>query len=168
MVTMMRIFSIAGLIVIGLCISRPVAAQSGPCSSTTGPSILVKIAGLKHRSGTVRIRLFGGDPKTYFDKRYALKRIEFAIPKIGDVEQCIAVTRTGAYAVDVRHDANNNGKSDRADGAGASGNPDVSLLDVIFKKKPPAGRVQIKVDRGTTVATIIVKYLSGGQLKPVQ
>jgi uncharacterized protein (DUF2141 family) len=166
MVNMMRMFFIAGLVAASLCIIEPIAAQSGPCSTTTAPSILVKIVGLKHRAGTVRIRLFGGDPKTYFDKRFALERIEFTVPKSGDIERCIAVPRAGMYAVDVRHDTNSNGKSDRSDGAGASGNPDVSLLDVIFKKKPPVSKVQINVGRGVTVVTIIVKYLSGGKLKP--
>lgn len=162
----MKMLFVSGLVVTGLLFSEPVRAQIGPCSVIAGPSILVKVVGLKNRAGTVRIRLFGGDPKTYFDKRYALERIEFAAPKTGDVERCVAVPRVGTYAVDVRHDANSNGKSDRSDGAGASGNPDVSLLDVIFKKKPPVNKVQINVGRGSTVATIIIKYLSGGRLKP--
>jgi uncharacterized protein (DUF2141 family) len=163
----MRVLFIICLAMIGLFAHQPLGAQNGPCPANAGPSILVKIASLKHRAGTIRIRVFGGDPKTYFDKRYALERIEFAVPKSGNIEQCIAVPRAGTYAVDVRHDANSNGKSDRADGAGASGNPDVSLLDVIFKKKPPVSKVQINVGRGVTVATIIVKYLSGGKLRPV-
>jgi uncharacterized protein (DUF2141 family) len=160
---MLFIFYIAGM---SLVVPKSLGAQNRPCSADAGPSVLVKVVGLKNRAGNVRIRLFGGDPKTYFDKRYTLERIEFAVPKSGDVEQCIAVPRAGTYAVDVRHDTNGNGKSDRADGAGASGNPEVSLLDVIFKKKPPVSKVQIDVGRGSTVATIIVKYLSGGKLKP--
>lgn len=166
MVTVVRRLSMVGLVVTSLFIGEPIRAQNEPCSTTSGSSILVKIIGLKHRAGTVRIRLFGGDPNTYFDKRYALNRIEFAVPKNGDIEHCIAVPRAGTYAVDVRHDANSNGKTDRADGAGASGNPDVSLLDVIFKKKPPVSKVQITVGRGSTVATIIIKYISGGKLRP--
>jgi uncharacterized protein (DUF2141 family) len=162
----MRMLFIMCLAVMSLLGHQSLGAQNGPCPANSGPSILVKVNGLKHRSGTVRIRLFGGDPKTYFDKRYALERVEFAVPKTGDIERCIAVPRAGTYAVDVRHDANSNGKSDRSDGAGASGNPDVSLLDVIFKKKPPVSKVQINVGRGVTVANIIVKYLSGGKLKP--
>ncbi len=157
------IFCFAGMSVV---VPKSLGAQNRPCSADAGPSVLVKVVGLKNRAGNVRIRLFGGDPKTYFDKRYALERIEFAVPKSGDIERCIAVPRVGTYAVDVRHDVNVNGKSDRADGAGASGNPDVSLLDVIFKKKPPTGKVQVSVGRGVTITTIIVKYLSGGKLRP--
>ncbi len=163
---MIKMLLITGSIVTGLLIGGPLHAQNGPCSTTAGPSILVKVVGLKNRAGAVRIRLFGGDPKTYFDKRHALQRIEFDVPKSGEIERCIATPRAGPYAIDVRHDANSNGKSDRADGAGASGNPDVSLLDVIFKRRPPTSIVQINVGRGVTVVTIIVKYLSGGKLTP--
>jgi uncharacterized protein (DUF2141 family) len=162
----MRMLIIICLAVVSLCAHQSLGAQNGPCPANAGPSILVKVGGLKDRAGTVRIRVFGGDPKTYFDKRYALERIEFAVPRTGDIERCIAVPHVGTYAVDVRHDVNSNGKSDRSDGAGASGNPDVSLLDVIFKKKPPTGKVQVSVGRGVTITTIIVKYLSGGKLKP--
>ncbi len=162
----MRVLFIISLAVFSLFAHQSLGAQNGPCPANAGPSILVKVTGLKHRAGTVRIRVFGGDPKTYFDKRYAIERIEFAVPKSGDIERCIAVSLAGIYAIDVRHDANSNGKSDRADGAGASGNPEVSLLDVIFKKKPPVSKVQINVGLGVTVATVIVKYLSGGKLKP--
>lgn len=161
----MRMLFIAGLGFMALLSPASLGAQNGPCSTTTGPSIHLKIAGLKNRAGTVRIRLFGGSPKTYFDKRYALERIEFTVPRSGDIERCIAVPSAGTYAVDVRHDVNNNGRSDKSDGAGASGNPDVSLLDIIFKKKPPTSNVQITVGHGSTVTTIIVKYLSGGKLK---
>ena len=164
----MRIFFIAGLVVMSPLAHDPASAQNGPCPSAAGPSILVKVTGIKNRSGSVRIRLFGGDPKTYFDKRHALERIEFAAPKSGDIERCIAVPRAGTYAVDVRHDSNNDGKTDKSDGAGASGNPDASLLDVIFKKKPAVSKVQIVVGRGNTVTTIIVKYLSGGKFKPIK
>lgn len=162
----MRILYIAGLATMALSVHPALLAQNGPCSSIAGPSVLVKVVGLKNRTGTVRIRLFGGDPKTYFDKKYALKRIEFDAPNSGTIERCIAVAKAGTYAIDVRHDTNSNGKSDKADGAGVSGNPEVSLLDIMLKKKPPARKVQINVSGGATAVSIIVKYLSGGKLKP--
>lgn len=159
----MRYAAFAGLIAIAALSAPPLAAQNGPCTVSSGPAIHVVINGLKHRKGTVRIRLFGGDPKTYFDKRYALQRVEFATPDSGSVEYCIMVPRPGTYAVDIRHDTNGNGKSDTADGAGVSGNPNVSMLDVIFKKKPPATKVQINVGNGSTSTTIVVKYFSGSK-----
>ncbi len=46
----------------------------------------------------------------------------------------------------------------RADGAGASGNPRVSLLDILLKRKPPTRQVQIAVGAGTTIVPIRIKY----------
>ncbi len=156
----MRNSAIAALVAIAALSATPLAAQNGACTASSGPAIHVVITGLKHRKGTVRVRLFGGDPKTYFDKRFALQRVEFATPDSGSVEYCIMVPRPGIYAVDVRHDTNGNGKSDTADGAGVSGNPNISMLDVIFKKKPPAIKVQIKVGDESTSTNIAMKYFT--------
>ncbi|MFD1765305.1 DUF2141 domain-containing protein [Sphingorhabdus buctiana] len=159
----MRNSAIAALVAIAALSATPLAAQNGACSASSGPAIHVVITGLKHRKGTVRLRLFSGDPKTYFDKRFALQRVEFATPDSGSVEYCIMVPRPGIYAVDVRHDTNGNGKSDTADGAGVSGNPKVSALDVVLKKKPRAEKVQIKVGDRAASATIAVQYFSGSK-----
>lgn len=145
--------------------NEPVSAQQDRCSAGSKPSILLKITGMKNQKGIIRIRLFGGNPKTYFDKRYPLEVIQFPIATRGDIEHCIMVPRAGIYAVDVRHDTNSNGKSDKADGGGASGNPDFSLLDVILTRKPPQKIVQVNVARSRTPVTVIIKYLSGTTFK---
>lgn len=159
----MRNIIIVGAAMMAALSTTAAGAQNGACTANSGPAIHVKITGLTSRKGTVRIRLFGGDPKTYFDKKYALQRVEFATPDSGSVEYCVKAPRPGIYAVDVRHDTNGNGKSDKADGAGVSGNPNVSMLDVIFKKKPPAKKVQVKVENESTAVTIVVKYFTGSK-----
>ena len=135
----------------------------GPAPATCGvgdaPSILVRVSGLRDRNGKLRVRTFGGSPSTYFDKTKALKRVEYPVPESGPVEVCMPVPSPGLYAVDVRHDANNNGDTDKADGAGASGNPKLSLFDIIFKRRPPAKQVQVSVGDGTTVVPILVRYM---------
>jgi uncharacterized protein (DUF2141 family) len=139
------------------------AAVLGPeptaCAGSGAPSILVRVSGFKNRAGKVRVRTFGGSPATYFDKTKVLKRLEYDMPSSGPVEVCVPMPAPGIYAVDVRHDINNNSDTDRADGAGASGNPKISLFDVIFGRKPPAKQVQVSVGQGTTVVPIIVRYL---------
>lgn len=137
------------------------------CGANGGPAILVHVAGLKDRGGQVRARIFGGDPSTWFDKRNALKRTEVPTPTIGSVDICMPVERPGVYAVDIRHDTNGNGKSEIADGGGLSGNPDVSLFDVLFKRRPPAEKVSVRVGAGVTPLTIIVKYKQGGAFKAI-
>lgn len=142
--------------------------DAGQCASGDGPAMLVRVTGLKNRAGTIRVRSFGGSPATWFDKRHALKRTVVDTPVSGSIDICMPVSGPGTYAVDVRHDINGNGKTDKADGAGASGNPEVSLLDVVFKRKPSPSVVAVRVGAGVTAVPVLMKYVQGGSLKPVQ
>lgn len=132
------------------------------------PSLLVEVSGFKSRTGTVRIRVFGGATSSYFDKKQALLRTEIAVPREGTVAICMPVERPGLYAVDVRHDINANDKTDRADGGGASGNPHVTLFDMLFSRKPDPRTVQVRVGAGTTIVPVTLTYLEGGSLKPIR
>ena len=167
-------FCIIGLsLVFGSAISATAcAAILGPdaavCTRGDSPAILVNVVGFKNRAGTLRARTFGGSPSTWFDKRFFLKRTLLPIPATGAVAICMPVPHPGVYAVDIRHDINDNGQTDKADGAGASGNPQVSLFDVLFKRKPPADKVSVRVGDGVTPITIVLKYVSGGSMEPVQ
>lgn len=129
------------------------------CDGGNEPTILVRVSGLKSRDGTIRVRTFTGDPDTYFNKKFAHKRLLYPTPSAGPVEICVPVGAPGVYAVDVRHDANGNGDTDRADGVGASGNPKFTLWTILFGKKPSAQQVQVSVGRGTTIVPITVRYL---------
>ncbi len=150
--------------VAGAAVLGPDAAQ---CQAGQGPAILVHIVGLKNRAGTVRVRSFGGSPATWFNKNTKLGRTEIATPASGTVDICMPVPRPGTYAVDIRHDVNGNGDTDMADGGGASGNPEISLFDVVFNRKPPPGKTGFQVSAGVTPVTVIVKYKSGGSFRPV-
>lgn len=144
-----------------------IGPDAGVCASDAGSAILVRVDGLKDRLGPVRVRTFGGDPSTYFDKKRALKRVVVAPPSSGPVEVCMAVPGPGVYAVDIRHDVNRNGDTDKADGAGASGNPKISLFAILFGKRPSAERVAVRVGNGVVPINIQVKYLQGGSFKAV-
>jgi uncharacterized protein (DUF2141 family) len=139
------------------------------CIAGQGPAILVRVTGLKSRSGAVRARTFAGsNPSSWFDKKQALKRTEVPIPDSGPVEICMPVPHPGSYVVDIRHDVDGKGKTDRSDGAGASGNPSTSLFSFLLGKKPPASQVTFQVNEGVTTISIVMKYLQGGTFKPVQ
>jgi uncharacterized protein (DUF2141 family) len=155
----------SGLLALGAVVLVPANAGAAQmlgvpsiCNAGNEPSVLVRVSGLKDRGGKIRVRTFGGSPSTYFDKTKVLKRVEYDLPDSGPVEVCVPVPAAGTYAVDVRHDVNGNGKTDRSDGGGASGNPKVSLLDILFKRKPPARQVQVQVADGTTVVPITLRY----------
>jgi uncharacterized protein (DUF2141 family) len=169
----MRFASVAVSAAFLLKTSGALAAPLGPdaarCAAGDGPAVLVKVVGLKNRVGKVRVRTFNGaNSSHWFNKKFAMKRTEIDIPASGPVEICMAVPKSGPYVLDLRHDLNNNGDSDRADGVGASGNPVISMFDVMFGKKPPAAKVVMQVGAGVTTAVITMKYLSGGTFKPVQ
>ncbi len=141
-------------------------ALSAPCPANAGPALQVDITGFKNRQGQVRVRVFGGSPNTWFDKKHWLSRIQVPVPQSGRVSFCMAVPRPGTYAVDVRHDINLNGDTDRADGGGASGNPQLGLFDVVFGRKPDPKKVQVQVGNGVTVVPITLMYLQGGSFRP--
>lgn len=169
----MRIFLVAAAATLLFPVSAAQSTILGPdapkCASGDGPAILVRVSGLKSRAGKVRVRTFAGaQPKSWFDKKFALKRTEVDVPDAGSVDVCMPVPQAGGYVVDVRHDVNNNGSTDRADGAGASGNPNTSLFDFLLGKKPPASKVVVQVGEGVTTVPIVAKYLKGGSFQPVQ
>lgn len=133
------------------------------CASGDGPAVLVRVTGLKNRQGSIRARTFvGNNPSAWFNRNAALRRTQVPVPANGPVEICMPVPRAGTYVVDVRHDVNGNGDTDRADGGGASGNPKFSLIDILLGRKPPASQVAFPVGNGVTPITIAVNYVSGG------
>lgn len=155
----------AAAVQVGGPVLGPHAAR---CTSGNGPAILVNIVGLKNRAGTVRVRTFGGPSKTWFDKKSWLTRVELPTPPSGPVRICLPVSAPGTYAVDMRHDINGNGDTDRSDGGGASGDPKVTLLDFVFGRKPSPKTTAINVGPGVTEITITAMYLSGGALRPIK
>ena len=130
------------------------------------PAMLVRILGLKSRTGNVRVQSYGGDPARFFAKGSYLERVDVRTPAEGPVEICMIVPRPGTYAVSVRHDLNGSGSSDLSDGGGFSGNPSVSLMDVAFKRRPSPERVEVKV-AGVTRVPIVLNYVQGMTVKPI-
>lgn len=130
---------------------------AAPAVACEGPALLVKVTGLKSRSAEVRIRAFGGAPQTYFDKRHVSASAYKRPPSAGPAEYCLPV-RPGTYAVDVRQDVNGDTKTGPADGVGISGNPKLSFVDVMLRRRPPAEQVQVRVGQGVTVVPVTVRY----------
>lgn len=147
----------------------PLRLDDARCRAGTGFPIVVRIDGFRSRSGQIRVRLFGGPASTYFDKKKALVRTEVPVPRTGRADICVPAPGAGTYAVDVRHDVNGDGKTDRQDGGGVSGNPKVSLLDMLFSRRPDPRTVQFSVGGGgPTVVPVTLMYLQGGSFRPVK
>lgn len=122
------------------------------------PAMLVHIEGLRERDGKLRVQAYGGDPARYFEKGAYLERIDVDLPRRGPVDVCLPVPHPGTYAVSVKHDRDAAGGLSLKDGGGFSGNPNVSALDLMFRRKPSPSQVQIAV-RGLTRVPVTVKYL---------
>ena len=146
------------------------AAILGPhadaCAAGGKAAMLVKITGFKTRAGIIRVQSYGGDPARFFDKGTYLERVEVRPPVAGAAEICMPVPRGGTYAVSVRHDVQGDGKAGLSDGGGMSGNPNVSLMDVLFKRKPSPGEVAVEV-RGVTVVPVVLNYVKGANVGPL-
>ncbi|OWK33076.1 DUF2141 domain-containing protein [Sphingomonas mucosissima] len=157
-------------------LAAPAAAQGGGailgpyasrCSAGNAPAILVTVVGMKARTGNVRVRTFGGATSTWFEKKRWLTRVEVPAPASGPVRVCMPVSAPGTYAVDLRHDVSGNGKTDRSDGGGASGDPKVTLIDFILGRKPSPTVTAVRVGNGVTEINVTVMYLQNGALRPV-
>ena len=162
-------------LILAAAMALPVVARAAPGTTTTSvacptgdPAILVHVTGFKVRSGTVRVQAYGGDPEHYFDKGTYLKRIEVKVPASGPLDVCVPVGAPGRYAISVRHDVDGAGKTSKADGGGMSGNPHVSLFDLMFKRKPSPDVVAIEVGRSVKTVPITLNYLQGGSFRPVE
>lgn len=163
------------LIIAGLVAAVPLAptgaAVLGPHADecTDGkPAMLVRVEGLKSRTGLIRVQTYGGNPSRYFDKGTYLERVQVHVPPTGPVEVCMPVPKAGTYAVSVKHDANGNGSTDiGSDGGGFSGNPNLSLLDVLFKRKPSPVQVEVHV-AGVTTVPVRLNYVHGTSVGPAR
>lgn len=151
---------------VGSAHAAPLGPHAAACAKG-GPAMLVRVSGFKTRTGVLRVQSYD-DPKTFFEKGRYLRRIELPVPAAGPVEICVPVGHSGTYAVSVRHDANGSGKSDRQDGGGMSGNPSLSLMDLLFKRKPAADDVVVQVANRPVTVPVVLNYVQGGSFAPIK
>lgn len=127
------------------------------------PSIIVQVRGFKTDSGMVRAQLYGPDPDNFLDKGKWVTRIEKRRDGQNVMHFCFPVAAPGRYAIAIRHDANDNGRSDWNDGGGFSRNPDLSL----FHMKPDFKDVAVGVNGAPVKVDIVMQYRQGLSIKPI-
>ncbi|CAH0353284.1 hypothetical protein BH11PSE5_BH11PSE5_15920 [soil metagenome] len=162
---------VASLMALGIAATPATAQAIGPQAAAcdrNGSAVLVHVEGIKARTGMLRVQLYEANPRTFLEKKKYLERVELPVPRSGPLSVCVAVPKPGSYALYVRHDANNNGKSDKSsDGGGFSGNPHVSLLDLAFKRKPDLDKAKFAVGSSTREIRVILNYVQGLSFKPL-
>jgi len=161
--TMLAVAAIGGSL--SLARAEAMNAAAPICLAGGSPAILVHVSGLRSESGMIRVQAYGGDPARYFDKGAYIERIDMPTAKAREI--CVPVPKPGIYAISVRHDVNGNGKSDMRDGGGMSGNPRMSVWDLITKSKPDPKDVQVQVGTGVTPVKVVMNYVQGGAFKPL-
>ena len=136
----------------------------GRCRSPeTGPSFLVSVAGLKDRSGLIKVEVypdnntdFLADDNKLIAAGKVFRRVEIPAPRSGPVDLCIRVPAPGRYSVMVLHDRNSNHKFDLSiDGVGFAGNPKLGW------SKPSAAAASTEAGHGPTPITVVMNYRHG-------
>lgn len=143
------------------------AAHNMAVCEANQSAVLVDIHGFKARTGTLRVQLYAAN-SDYLEKGKWLERIDVPVSRTGSTRVCVPVRAAGAYVVSVRHDVNGNGKSDRSDGGGLSGNPDMKLMDFISKRKPRLSQVTFNVGAATRNLPVTLNYVRGLSFQPVK
>ena len=166
---------IATLIAGGLAsvfVAFPAAANTlGPHAARCDngqSSVIVNVTGFRNRGGTVRVQIFTANQETYLQRRQWLTRVDLPVTASGDMAICMPVPRAGNYVISVRHDANGNGSSDRSDGGGFSGNPNMGLTDIVLRRRPPLARVSFAVANAPARQNVVLNYVQGTRVGPIR
>ena len=145
-------------------VAAPAAITGEVAACARGDSaVLVRVAGLKAPRGMLRVQIYGSNPADFLVKGKKLKRIDVPA-SAGRVDVCVDLPGPGSYAVAVRHDMDNNGKSGWNDGGGFSRNPRISLVHL----KPSFNDVVIQVGRGVRPVDVTLNYRQGFSIGPVK
>ena len=139
--------------------SRP---NDPTCARGGSPAVLVHVVGLRNGAGSVRVQAYGPGAGDYLKKGEWAGRVDVPLSGRRNVEICLPLPAAGHYSVAVRHDANDNRKSDWNDGAGFSRNPKLSLLG-----RPSFGQTAVPVLRGPTRLNVLMNYRRGMTVGPV-
>ena len=155
-----------GAALTALAVSPPASATIvGPDASvcTAGkPALLVRVNGLKQATGTLKLSIYGNNPAVYLKKQGRLRRVKVPVRGRGPIDVCIAVPKSGRYAVAVHHDLNANGDKDRHDGGGYSNNPRVSITNM----RPPFARTAVSVGQSPARVDVRLLYIRGLSVGP--
>jgi uncharacterized protein (DUF2141 family) len=125
-------------------------------------AFLVTVRGFASDIGAVRVQLYRTDNGSFLGKGAWLVRAERKRDGKERMRFCVPVPGPGRYGIAVRHDSNGNGKSDWSDGGGFSRNPALS----VFKLKPDADKVEVRVEHQPVSVDVVLQYRSGLSIRP--
>ena len=142
----------------------------GRCrSNEPGPAFIVNIAGLRDRTGRLKLEVypatdddFLADDNVLVAAGKTFRRVEVPVPPSGPTELCVRVPRADRYGVVVLHDRNRDRRFNwRVDGIGFAGNPRLGV------RQPDVAEASAVASSGRTNITIVMNYLRGLRMRPL-
>ncbi len=134
---------------------QKISNDLGKCRSGNGPAVLVKVSGVKAATGKMRVQTYKATKSEWLKRGAWLHRVE-AKARAGNMEFCLPVPASGNYAVAIRHDVNNNGKTDIfSDGGGMSNNPSINIFNL---GKPSYKKTRFAIGNDVKAINIKMKY----------
>lgn len=125
-------------------------------AGSRGPAMMVTIDGVKTSQGTMRIQSYRATSEEWLKKGKWISRIEIPA-KAGTMTVCVPLPGPGTYGIAVRHDVNDNGKTDiSTDGGAMSNNPSINIFNL---GKPSYTKVGVAVTGGVKSIRIQMKYM---------
>ncbi len=158
-----RVLRLAAAAAIAMGLSAPAGAQMRneinhsvtPCQGN-GPAVWIHVTGVQGSSGTMRIQLYPGTSADWLETGRWINRIEVPA-RNGAMQICMPVPRPGNYAIAIRHDKNNNGRTDiTSDGGGMSNNPSINIFNL---GKPGIDKTRFSIGREVLPMSIRMRYM---------
>ena len=160
---MMKLMLAPLLLAGGLIPSTPdLGKAEGHCrAGESGPALLVNVAGLKDRKGTLKLEVypsndddFLADDNILVSAGKTFRRVEQSVPANGNVQLCVRIPGPGNYSISLLHDRDANRKFGLSvDGIGFTGNPKLGM------RKPKAAATRLAVSsNGVSQTTIVMNY----------
>lgn len=127
------------------------------CSAGKGPSVKVRISGLRSSRGNLFVRTYKATSRDWLKSKRYLTRLDTR-PRAGSMTVCVPVPTAGRYAIAIQHDENGNREMDvSTDGAGMSNNPKIgSFLGI--PRPPSVSKAAFSASEGVTSLAITVRY----------
>ncbi len=126
-----------------------------PCQGD-GPAVWINISDIEAATGTLRIQLYRGTRADWLERGRWLHRIEVPAHE-GSRQVCMPVPATGSYAIAIRHDVNDNGRTDiTTDGGGMSNNPSINIFNL---GRPSVNRTRFSIGHEVKPMTIRMRYM---------
>ncbi len=123
--------------------------------SGDGPAVWLHVTNIEGSAGTLRIQLYRGTRQDWLESGRWLNRIEIPA-SAGAMSICMPVPAAGNYGIAIRHDKNNNGRTDiTSDGGGMSNNPSINIFNL---GKPSISKTRFTVGNEVKPMSIRMRY----------